>query len=95
MKEKEHLPLLGVGPMIVALQAIITVIGIVVSNYGKLAVWEIKILNIPLKCIGIGLLCFGIYLNYSAKHKSKLFDMVTENKLIINGSDICEGAFTR
>ena len=64
MKEKEHLPLLGVGPIIVALQAIITVIGIVVSNYGKLAVWEIKILNIPLKCIGIGLLCFGIYLNY-------------------------------
>ena len=85
MKEKEHLPLLGVGPIIVALQAIITVIGIVVSNYGKLAVWEIKILNIPLKCIGIGLLCFGIYLNYSAKHKSKLFDMVTENKLITTG----------
>ena len=85
MKEKEHLPLLGVGPIIIALQVIITVIGIVISYRGHLVFGEIKILNIPLKCIGISLICFGVYLNYSAKHKSKLFDMVTENKLITTG----------
>lgn len=85
MKEKEHLPLLGVGPIIVALQVIITVIGIAISYCGHLTFGKIELLNIPLKCIGIGLICFGIYLNYSAKHKSKLFDMVTENKLITTG----------
>ena len=66
MKEKEHLPLLGVGPIIIALQVIITVIGIVISYRGYLVFGEIKILNIPLKCIGISLICFGVYLNYSA-----------------------------
>lgn len=79
MKEKEHLPLLGVGPIIIALQVIITAIGIVISYRGNLDFGEIELLNIPLKLIGIGLICFGIYLNYSAKHKSRLFEMVTEN----------------
>lgn len=36
MKEKKHLPLLGVGPVIVAGQITITVIGIVVSSGGYL-----------------------------------------------------------
>ena len=39
----------------------------------------------PLKIIGIGLILFGFYLNYSAKRKSKLFEMVAENKLITTG----------
>lgn len=85
MKEKKHLPLLGVGPIIIALQVVITVIGIIISCSGYLKFGEIELLNIPLKFIGISLICFGIYLNYSAKHKSKLFDMVTENKLITTG----------
>lgn len=85
MKEKKHLPLFGVGPIIVALQIIVTVIGIVISGFGHLDFWKIELLNIPLKFIGIGLICFGIYLNYSAKHKSKLFEMVIENKLITTG----------
>lgn len=85
MKEKEHLPLFGVGPIIIALQVIITVIGIIISYYGYLDFGKINILNIPFKLIGISLICFGIYLNYSAKHKSKLFEMVSENKLITTG----------
>lgn len=85
MKEKEHLPLLGVGPIIIALQVIITVIGIVISYCEHLDFGEIELLNVPLKFIGIGLICFGIYLNYSAKHKSRLFEMVTDNKLIKTG----------
>lgn len=85
MKEKEHLPLLGVGPIIVAFQVIITVIGIVMSCYGYFDFGKIESLNIPLKIIGLGLIVFGIYLNYSAKHKSKLFERVAENKLITTG----------
>ena len=31
------------------------------------------------------MILFGFYLNYSAKRKSKLFEMVAENKLITTG----------
>ena len=85
MKEKKHLPLLGVGPVIVAGQITITVIGIVVSSGGYLDFGKNELWNIPLKVIGICLICFGFYLNYSAKCKSKLFKMVAENKLITTG----------
>lgn len=84
-ERKEHLPLLGVGPIIIVGQVIITAIGIVISYCGYLDFGKIELLNIPLKFIGVGLICFGIYLNYSAKRNSKLFEMVTENKLITTG----------
>ena len=85
MKDKTHLPLLGVGPAIIAGQILITAAGIVASCCGYFAVGKVKPLNIPLKIVGIGLIGFGFYLNYSAKRKSKLFEMVAENKLITTG----------
>lgn len=85
MKEKSHLPLLGVGPVIIAGQVLITVISIIASYCGYFAAGKIEWLNIPLKIVGIGLMAFGFFLNYSAKHKSKLFEMVAENKLITTG----------
>lgn len=85
MKERSHLPLFGVGPVISAFQILITVIGITMSYCGYLDAGKIALLNIPLKLIGIGLILFGVYLNYSAKRKSKLFEMVAENKLITTG----------
>ena len=85
MKEKGHLPLLGVGPVIIAVQVLITVIGVIASYRGYFAAGKIELLNIPLKIVGIGLMVFGFSLNYSAKHKSKLFEMVAENKLITTG----------
>ena len=85
MKEKSHLPLLGVGPVIIAFQVLITAIGIIASCRGYFDAGKIELLNIPLKIVGIGLVLFGFSLNYSAKHKSKLFEMVAENKLITTG----------
>ena len=83
--KKSHLPLFGVGPVIIAFQVLITVIGIMASWRGYLDVGKIETLHIPLKIVGIGLVIGGFYLNYSAKHKSKLFEMVAENKLITTG----------
>ena len=85
MNEKGHLPLLGVGPAIIAFQVLITVIGVIASYRGYFAAGKKELLNIPLKIMGIGLMVFGFFLNYSAKHKSKLFEMVAENKLITTG----------
>ena len=83
--KKNHLPLLGVGPVIIAGQVLITVIGVIASYCGYFDAGKIELLNIPLKVVGIGLMIFGFFLNYSAKHKSKLFEMVAENKLITTG----------
>ena len=83
--KKNHLPLLGVGPVIIAGQVLITVIGVIASYRGYFDAGKIELLNIPLKIVGIGLMVFGFFLNYSAKHRSKLFEMVAENKLITTG----------
>ena len=85
MKGKSHLPLFGVGPVIIAGQVLITVIGIIASYRGYFDAGKIDFLNIPLKIVGIGLMVFGFFLNYSAKHRSRLFEMVAENKLITTG----------
>ena len=85
LMKKNHLPLLGVGPVIIAGQVLITVIGIIASYRGYFDTGKIELLNIPLKIVGVGLMVFGFFLNYSAKHKSKLFEMVAENKLITTG----------
>ena len=85
MKGKSHLPLFGVGPVIIALQILITAVGIFMSYRGYFDVGKTRLLNIPLKMIGAGLILLGFYLNYSAKRKSKLFEMVAKNKLITTG----------
>ena len=83
--KKKHLPLLGVGPVIIAVQVLITAIGVIASYRGYFDAGKIELLNIPLKIVGVGLMVFGLFLNYSAKHKSKLFEKVVENKLITTG----------
>lgn len=85
MNHKKHLPLYGVGPVIVAFQMIITAIGVVLSYEGYLPGIEIDCLDIPLKIFGIALIAFGCYLNDSAKRKSRIFEQVAENKLITTG----------
>lgn len=85
MKKQNHLPLFGVGPMINAVQVLMTAVGIALSQRGYFAAGKIGFLNIPLKIIGAGLIVFGFYLNYSAKCRSKLFEQVTDNKLITTG----------
>lgn len=85
MKKKEHLPFFGVGPIIVAFQIAVTLVGIVLSCMGYLDFSKVDLLNIPFKIIGIALIIFGVYLYLSANIKSKLFDNITENKLVTTG----------
>ena len=82
--KREHLPLFGVGPIIVYGQFIFTAISIILTM-----VFDIKIriewLKIPFIIIGIIFIVLGFYLDLSAKLKSKLFINVEENKLITDG----------
>lgn len=85
MNKKEHLPLYGVGPFIIYGQFIITAVSIALTYIFDIKYPTFGILNIPLKITGILLIAFGIYLDLSAKIKSKLFNKVKENKLITDG----------
>ena len=85
MKKRKHLPLYGVGPVIGGFQIVVTIIGIVLDGLDYFDFAKIEILNIPLKILGTGLIAFGVYLFYGAHYKAKLFDNVTENKLVTAG----------
>ena len=82
---KKHLPLFGVGPVIVYGQFFITGMAIVLSYIFDWGFARIDILNLPLKVIGVLLIIFGFYMDLSAKMKSKLFEKVADNILITDG----------
>lgn len=85
MSKKNHLPLYGVGPVIVYGQFIFTAISIIVAYIFDFKFPAVNVLAIIFKVIGILLIAFGLYLDLSAKLKSKLFKNVEENKLITDG----------
>ena len=85
MKNKDHLPVIGVGPIIVNPQIVLTLAGIVLSAFGYFRLGRIPALKIPFAIIGIILIVFGIYLWYCANFKERVFDSVTENKLVTTG----------
>jgi len=85
VNDKKHLPLFGVGPVIVYGQFVITAVAIVLVKSSETDFAELSSLKIPFMLIGIAFIVFGIYLDLSAKLKSKLFKNVTENKLVTDG----------
>ena len=85
VNDKKHLPLFGVGPVIVYGQFVITAVAIVLVKISETDFAELSSLKIPFMLIGIAFIVFGIYLDLSAKLKSKLFKNVTENKLVTDG----------
>jgi len=85
MSKKNHLPLYGVGPVIVYGQFIFTATSIILIYIFDFTFPIINVFNILFKVIGILLITFGLYLDLSAKLKSKLFQSVKDNKLITDG----------
>lgn len=83
--KKEHLPLFGVGPIIVCGQFVMTGIAILLSYIYGWNYLKFDICNIPLKILGFILIILGMYLDYCAKRKSKLFEHVAINELITDG----------
>jgi len=85
MSQGSHLPLYGVGPVIVYGQFIFTAGSILLTYILDFRFPAIDVLNIVCKVIGILLIAFGLYLDLSAKLKSKLFKSVEANILITDG----------
>ncbi len=85
MRKTNHLPLYGVGPIIVWGQFIFTAISIVLTCRFDLRFPTSDVISLLFKAIGIFLIAFGLYLDISAKLKSKIFESVAENKLLTDG----------
>ncbi len=85
MSKKNHLPLYGVGPVIVYGQFLFTATAIILTGVLDLKLPVINGLDIVFKITGILLIAFGLYLDLSAKLKSNIFKNVEDNKLITDG----------
>lgn len=85
INRENHLPLYGVEPIIVYGQFVFTAISIMLTYIFEFGFLTISAFNILFRVIGILLIVSGIYLNLSAKLKSKLFKNVEDNKLITDG----------
>jgi len=85
MNKTNHLPLYGVGPVIVWGQFIFTTISVLLTCIFDFKFPTVAVINLLFKAIGILLIAYGLYLDISAKLKSKIFKSVAENKLITDG----------
>ena len=86
MNSQNHLPMIGVGPLIVIPQLLLTALGVVLSILGFLGFGKIDILKISFLIIGVIVIFFGIYMWFSANFKTKVDKYITENKLATTGT---------
>lgn len=83
MKEIDHLPLFGVGPLYGAITVALTVAGCVVGSLISLG--KVPELKIPLLIFGILLILYGVTLWIRAVLVAKLDDNIKENRLVTGG----------
>lgn len=84
MQEDNHLPIYGVGPILVAPVIATAVIGLILSIYNFIPKYVITSLNWLLTILGILIIIWGIFFWISAV-KSDIDDNIRENKLMKTG----------
>lgn len=85
MKEKKHLPLMGVGPIYVSVIIALTIAGIMATVFKVISKITFSYFYIPISVIGIALIVIGVWFWCSANFKSKLDNNIKNNKLITTG----------
>ena len=85
MNIKNHLPQIGVGPIIVIPQLLLTAIGIVLSINKTILNLYIDYLKILFTILGIISILYGILLWYAANFKTKIDKYIKNNKLATKG----------
>lgn len=85
VSKQEHLPMIGVGPIIVIPQLIITAAAILLSEMGKIYFLHIEGLKIPFVIIGMALIIFGAWMWFSSNFISKIDGHIKENNLVTTG----------
>lgn len=86
MKEnKKHLPVIGVGPVIVVPQIVLSAAGIFISTKEFLSFARISAFRIPFTVLGVVLIILGLYLWGYANFKTKIESHIKENSLATDG----------
>lgn len=85
MKNKQHLPMYGVGPLYVAVIALLTIFGIVLTVTGRLPVCRYGMFRVPFAVVGAMLILSGVWLWYSAVFRAKVDDHIKTNTLVTTG----------
>ena len=83
-KNDNHLPLYGVGPLLVAPLIITALLGIILTHYKKIPILIITPINAILTAIGIILIITGAIF-WLTSVKSKIQDKIKANKLETGG----------
>ena len=85
VNKQEHLPMIGVGPIIVIPQLIVTAVAIIMSEMGKIYFLQIEVLKIPFVIIGMALIIFGAWMWFASNFISKIDGHIKENHLVTTG----------
>lgn len=85
MNRKEHLPLIGVGFIIVLLQVILTVLGLILSISSLIPCIKLGGFRFYGNIVGILFIVLGLYLWSVANFKEKINDGIKNNRLITVG----------
>lgn len=85
MKKKEHLPLIGVGPIYVIIIIVCTIVGSAASGTELLQSGRIEMLQIPFCVLGGLSIVLGIFLWGSAVFQAKLGENIKSNTLVTAG----------
>lgn len=83
--KKEHLPVIGVGPLIVAPQLVLTAAGLWFVCTGHAAAGALPALRLPLAFLGVACMAFGVYLWYAANFRVKIDECIKDNRLSTTG----------
>ena len=83
--EDKKMTIWGIGPVLIALCAIVTIIGICISHKKFLAVGRIPQIKIIMIVLGILLIALGVFIYFLTVVKSKMVENITETHLITSG----------
>ena len=83
--KKQHLPMMGVGPIYGAVIIAVTVIAVIAGNSTAFQTGRVTFLKISLLIIGILLIVLGVYLWAGALFQSKIDSHIAENRLATTG----------
>lgn len=85
MDQRKHLPIIGVGPIIVIPQLVLTVAGLILSRFSAIPCIKLGIFRLCGNIAGVLLVFWGVYLWIAANFKEKINDGIKNNHLITKG----------
>ncbi len=85
MKQRNHLPRYGVGPIYVIIISLLTVLGVILARMPLLKSGDISAFRMPMVIAGCILIIYGTVIWFAAIFLNKIGDDIRSNKLATTG----------